>query len=57
MHIFTVTILQATKAGLGTVTKCKCVQSYIQFSKYFTGWLGRSESLYIEKRQSKSAHF
>ena len=45
MHIFTETILQATKAGLGTTTKS--VRSILQLSKYFTGQLGRSESSYI----------
>ena len=36
-------LLQVTKAGLGTTMKS--VHSILQLSKYFTGWLGRSESL------------
>ena len=46
MHIFTVTTTSDREsAGLGTTTKSVC--SILQFSRYFTGRLGRSESVYI----------
>ena len=39
---------------LGMTTKS--VRSIIQFSKYFTGRLGRSEAYTFEKRQSNGSH-
>ena len=36
-------LIQATKAGLGTTMKS--VHSILQLSKYFTGRLGKSETL------------
>ena len=57
MQIFHRDFYKRRKLGslLGMTTKSVC--SILQLSKYFTGRLGRSESLYFWKRQSKGAHF
>ena len=49
MHIFTETITSATKGGRspGNDDEVSTFNLTAQFSKYFAGRLGRSESLYL----------